>query len=126
MVPPRVPEPPARVAVSLIDPPTGAVGVAGVVRIGVARGGTLAAGWMLLVAAADESLAIKCILMEMEDPGKLLAPRPLPHPDASVVPFARWPPNRILTRQFLLFAGPVHAAAESGPELTVNVMVSCD
>src|SRR2546427_251258 len=126
MVPPRVPEPPARVAVSLIDPPTGAVGVAVVVRVGVASGGITAAGWMLLFTAPDESPSIKCILMEMEDPGKLLAPRPLPHPDASVVPFARWPPNRMLTRQFLLFAEPVHAAAESEPELTVNVMVSCD
>src|SRR5439155_685315 len=35
MVPPRVPEPPARVAVSLIDPVTRTVGVASVVRIGV-------------------------------------------------------------------------------------------
>ena len=36
MVPPRVPEPPARVAVSLIDPVTREVGVATVVRTGVA------------------------------------------------------------------------------------------
>src|SRR5438132_502748 len=36
MVPPRVPNPPARFAVSLIDPPTRAVGVAAVVRTGVA------------------------------------------------------------------------------------------
>src|SRR5439155_867034 len=35
MLPPRVPEPPARVAVSLIDPVTRTVGVASVVRIGV-------------------------------------------------------------------------------------------
>src|SRR5256886_16428329 len=89
-------------------------------------GGSTAAGWMLLLTAPDESPSTAFILMEIEAPGKLLAPRPVPHPDASVVPFARWPPKRMLTRQFLLFAGPVHAAAESGPELTVNVMVSSD
>src|SRR5438876_521241 len=38
---PILPNPPARFAVSLIDPPTRAVGVATVVRVGVARLTTL-------------------------------------------------------------------------------------
>src|SRR5437773_2724688 len=53
MVPPRVPNPPARFAVSLIDPPTRAVGVATVVRVGVAWLTTLVSpGSLQAVASA--------------------------------------------------------------------------
>src|SRR5439155_576679 len=57
MVPPRVPNPPARFAVSLIDPPTRAVGVATVVRVGVARLTTLVSPGSL------QAVAIRGLLM---------------------------------------------------------------
>src|SRR5436309_15546003 len=62
--------------------------------------------------------------MEIEAPGKLLAPRPVPQPEASAVPFARWPPNRMFTAQVVVCPWVVQAAAE--PEPTVNVSVTCD
>src|SRR5437667_398852 len=55
MVPPRVPNPPARFAVSLIDPPTRAVGVATVVRTGVAWLTTLVSPGSLHAVAVARS-----------------------------------------------------------------------
>src|SRR2546422_3090577 len=56
MVPPRVPNPPARFAVSLIDPPTRAVGVATVVRTGVACVMTLVSPGSFFFFQAEDCL----------------------------------------------------------------------
>src|SRR6266545_2140077 len=79
---------------------------------------------MLLLSAPEDSPSIAYRRMEIDAPGKLLAPRPAPHPAGPAVPFARWPPNRMFTRQLSLPGAPVQAAP--APEPTVKVTVSSD
>src|SRR5207247_1713060 len=72
MVPLRVPEPPTRFAVSLIDPPGVAVGVAAVVRIGVAWLTTLVSpGSLQAVAGTAMRLSSRYVAISRYVPGWL-------------------------------------------------------